>query len=380
MAIVPTIFNNVRLVGQESEFLDRKAGLRGEVYYDRDIQSLRIYPGNLQGGIKIARADQTASIDLSNVPNQTFKDKATLAGISASTTVSADPPSSPNLGELWFDTDTAILYIRYNDSDTNQWVQPANVQLGGGGGGSGNTFSTIAVSGQNSVIADTSADTLTLVAGSNIVISTDAGTDTITISATSVGGGSVSFGTVAVTGQTSVVADSSGDTLTLQAGTGISITTDATSDIVTITNTLSAASFATLTESSAASLTIDKVYLPAITRLTVNNSGTTAYTFDQYSGTNPTIYALSGTTIAFDLSGVVGHPLQIQDPAGDNYNTGLVHVASDGTVSTGTNAQAKAGGTLYWKVPQNISGNYRYQCSIHAAMVGSITVKNIQAI
>lgn len=381
MAIVPTILNNIRLVGQDSDFLDRKAGLRGEIYYDRDIRSLRIYPGDLQGGLALARADQTAKIDLTNVPNQTFKDKATAAGISASTTVSADPPSSPNAGELWFDTDTAILYLRYNDGNTTQWVQPANVQLGGGsGGGSGNSFTTIAVSGQSSVVADTSSDTLTLVAGSNIVISTDPSTDAITISATSVGGASASFGTIAVSGQSSIVAPAGGSTLTYQSGTGISITTDAVNNIVTFTNTQSAPTFATLTDATSASMTIDKIYLPAITKLAVDNSGTTAYIFDQYSGTNPTVYAISGTTIAFDLSAAGGHPFQIQDPTGTNYNTGLIHVSTSGTVSTGTNAQGKDSGTLYWKIPQGISGNYRYQCSVHAAMVGIITVKNIQAL
>ena len=379
MAIVPTILNNIRLVGQDSDFLDRKAGLRGEIYYDRDIRSLRIYPGDTPGGLALARADLTAKIDLTNVPNQTFKDKATAAGISASTTVSEDPPVSPNLGELWFDTDTAILYLRYNDGDTSQWVQPANVQLGGGGGGGGNSFSTIAVSGQTSVVADTSSDTLTLVAGSNITITTDAGTDTITIAATSAGTGA-SFGTILVTGQSNVVANSAGDTLTLQAGTGISISTDPTSDIVTITNTLSATAFSTLSDAARGSMTVDQFYLSAITTLAVDNSGTSAYTFDQYSGTNPTLYALSGTTIAFDLSAAGGHPFQIQSPTGDNYNTGLVHVDTDGTVSTGASAQAKDQGTLYWKIPQNISGNYRYQCSVHGAMVGLITVKNIQAI
>ena len=54
MAIVPTILNNIRLVGQDSDFLDRKAGLRGEIYYDRDIRSLRIYPGDTPGGLALA--------------------------------------------------------------------------------------------------------------------------------------------------------------------------------------------------------------------------------------------------------------------------------------------------------------------------------------
>jgi hypothetical protein len=49
---------------------------------------------------------------------------------------------------------------------------------------SANSFSTISVSGQSNVVADTAADTLTLVAGSNVSITTNATTDTITINAT----------------------------------------------------------------------------------------------------------------------------------------------------------------------------------------------------
>ena len=51
------------------------------------------------------------------------------------------------------------------------------------------TFANIAVSGQSTVSADGSSDTLTLVAGSGISITTNATTDTVTISATGGGGG-----------------------------------------------------------------------------------------------------------------------------------------------------------------------------------------------
>ena len=116
---------------------------------------------------------------------------------------------------------------------------------------------------------------------------------------------------------------------------------------------------------------------PAITALDVTNSGATAYLFNnQYSGNNPTIYAISGTTIAFNLS-VVGHPFLIRTSGGVNYNTGLIHVDVDGTVSTGTSAQGKTAGTLYWQIPPNTIGNYQYICSIHSGMVGVITIKSI---
>lgn len=49
--------------------------------------------------------------------------------------------------------------------------------------GDQNLFSTIAVSGQSNVVADSTSDTLTLVAGTNITITTDATSDSVTINA-----------------------------------------------------------------------------------------------------------------------------------------------------------------------------------------------------
>ena len=56
------------------------------------------------------------------------------------------------------------------------------------GAGTDPIFKTISVSGQSDVVADTTADTLTLAAGTGISITTDAGSDTITFTATGDGG------------------------------------------------------------------------------------------------------------------------------------------------------------------------------------------------
>ncbi len=53
---------------------------------------------------------------------------------------------------------------------------------GGGGGGGGNYFGKVAVSGQSDVVADADPDTLTLVNGAGITITTNATTDSVTIS------------------------------------------------------------------------------------------------------------------------------------------------------------------------------------------------------
>jgi hypothetical protein len=52
-----------------------------------------------------------------------------------------------------------------------------------------NSFNTIEVDGQTSVVADSTTDTLKLIAGTNITLTTDANADSITISAASSGGG-----------------------------------------------------------------------------------------------------------------------------------------------------------------------------------------------
>ena len=198
--------------------------------------------------------------------------------------------------------------------------------------------------------------------------------------ATVAGGGAASdsFATIAVAGQSNVVADSATDTLTLVAGSNVTITTNATTDTITISSVGAggATALIDLSDVSTAGLTVDEIYLSAITRLVVTPNGSSSYSFDQYSATNPTIYAISGTTIAFDLNALTSpsHPFLIQTSGGTNYDTGLIHVSTTGTVSIGSAAQGNTSGTLYWKIPENTTGNYRYRCSAHAGMAGVITI------
>jgi len=93
------------------------------------------------------------------------------------------------------------------------------------------SYKTIAISGQTDVVADTTTDTLTFVAGGNMTLTTSG--DTITFAAA--GGGSQNvFSTIAVSGQSNVVADATTDTLTLVAGSNVTLTTNAGADSVTI--------------------------------------------------------------------------------------------------------------------------------------------------
>ena len=75
---------------------------------------------------------------------------------------------------------------------TNGYILKANSSTatglewsaGGGGETNQNAFSNIAVSGQTTVAADSATDTLTLLEGANVTITTDASNDSITINAT----------------------------------------------------------------------------------------------------------------------------------------------------------------------------------------------------
>jgi plastocyanin len=222
-----------------------------------------------------------------------------------------------------------------------------------------------------------------VVAGSNISIATNQANDSLTINSTASGSGVTQnvFATVnADTGNTTANSDT--DTLTIAGGTNVS--TSISGDTLTINAAAAgggSSTFSGTTDASSANLTVDEFYLPAITKLVVDNVGATAYIFDQYGSTNnPDVYAISGTTIAFDLNAIAGHPFLIQDPTGSNFNEGLIHVTTAGVVTTGASAQGKTSGTLYWKIPITVNGGYRYQCSVHAGMVGLISIKNIVAI
>jgi len=240
-----------------------------------------------------------------------------------------------------------------------------------------NSYGTVNINGV-SVTANNVSDVLNILAGANISFSTDTVSKTITINADAAELEDIGIYIAADDSTQRLL--SNGETLQFLGGAGITTATDAEGN-VTITNTVAGNSFNVLSDVATASLTIDKTYEPAIAMLRVDNNGTTSYTFSShYSGNNPTIFALAGTTIAFDLDAIPGLPFEIQNSLGDPFNTGLVHVDTDGTVSTGSAAQGKSSGTLYWRIPESISGGYRYQCQISAPMVGAITVKRLSVI
>jgi hypothetical protein len=52
-------------------------------------------------------------------------------GGGASVSTGPNPPATSASGDLWFNTNTGIMYVYYLDEDSSQWV---DVRPGGGGG------------------------------------------------------------------------------------------------------------------------------------------------------------------------------------------------------------------------------------------------------
>tara|TARA_B100000287_G_scaffold327380_1_gene311813 strand:- start:1831 stop:3855 length:2025 start_codon:yes stop_codon:yes gene_type:complete len=215
---------------------------------------------------------------------------------------------------------------------------------GGGGGGSQNLFSTIAVSGQSNVVADSTSDTLSLVAGSNMQITTNASGDSITFASTGGGGGSQNvFSTIAVSGQNNVVADSTTDTLTLVAGSNMTITTNDSSDTITFAST------------GGSTLTTEEVQDIVGAMFSGNTETNITATYQDSDGTIDLIVSGGLSDVVADTSPQLGGNLDVQareiNTSTTNGNikltpngTGVVEVrgagGNDGTLQLNCSAQS----------------------------------------
>lgn len=125
---------------------------------------------------------------------QSYADGKVIDSIADSDTTHA-PSRNAVFDALALKLDTSATTANVPDSLNKRYVTDAQLTTLGNttniNSGDQNLFSTIAVAGQSNVVADNASDTLTLVEGSNITITTNAATDEITISSTGGGGGSL---------------------------------------------------------------------------------------------------------------------------------------------------------------------------------------------
>lgn len=125
-----TISRSLRLRAFRSDSLNVVQGSSGEIYYDSTKETLRVYSGSQQGGRSLMRAD----LSNAEIPVARF-----YSGNTA--------PAQANVGDIWLNSDTGRLYIRFNDGTSTQWIQPIAPTTSGGGGGGGGASSFTELTG-----------------------------------------------------------------------------------------------------------------------------------------------------------------------------------------------------------------------------------------
>ena len=233
----------------------------------------------------------------------------------------------------------------------------------------GNAFGTIAVSGQSNVAADSNSDTLTLVAGSNITITTTPGTDTVTVAA---GGGKTTEEIQDIVGAMFTSNTETRGSLTYQDGDGTIdlVVDDMTADTNTVTtinsntnnylitgtgtaNTLQGES--TLTYDGA-TLTVNGNQISTTNSnewLAYNGGGSSPYLRMKTSGTNNG-YIQFTTTASYIWNDRISGGFRLQTLAAPDYYDGayrtMWHSGNAPIAVNGANNVLKANGSGYLQI------------------------------
>ena len=259
-------------------------------------------------------------------------------------------------------TDNYIL--SYDDASGGfTWV------AAGAGEANQNAFSTVAVTGQDNVAADSATDTLNLAAGSNVTITTTAASDTVTIAATDTNTMGSGF-TVSATTDSNATTITQGDDLMFAAGTGITCETTADGTV-----TISCTVTDTNTTYTKASFDVDHLFtLVGASADTDEHLGTfTGSTISDNQTIKAAIQALetavetkgAGDITGVDLTGGTGISIDSETNTGSGAYSSTITCNLEGTelASTGETGTAKflrvdGDGTCSWQVPPDTNTSY----------------------
>lgn len=241
-------------------------------------------------------------------------------------------------------------------------------------------FKTISVSGQSDVIADTASDTLTLAAGSNITITTDATTDTITI-ASSGGGGSSAFNDLTGgTNTTAAMVVGSGATLSA-TGSGTIVATSTTGNAATATALQTARSINGTSFNGTADITVtaaagtltgttlnSSVVSSSLTSVGTITSGTWSGSFGAVSGANLTSLTaanISAGTAGIDISGNSATVTTINGRISAGTNVTITGSGTSGSPYV-INSSGGGGGTTWGSITGTLSAQTDLQTALDA--------------
>jgi len=153
------IVNRIRIIPRGSDFLENNVGSRGEIYFDSDNDTLRLYNKETKGGFLLVNEkllnDTVAGLstgssistifDITDVDSNSVTldadngqgkilswDQTANAFVptdlpqqqtaSAQAIVSDNSPSNPSQGDLWWNSADGKLKIYYDDGQSAQWV------------------------------------------------------------------------------------------------------------------------------------------------------------------------------------------------------------------------------------------------------------------
>ena len=355
-------------------------------------------------------------ITLTTDPNT---DTLTITGTPAGATQNLFETIISDLGSTTADSTTDTFNILGGtDISTSIVGDTLTIEYTGSGSQGGNAFGNIAVSGQTTVAADSTSDTLNLVAGSGVVITTDEATDEVTFSVIAGAGSGVinsgDTGALAYYAATGTTVSQTGSNLTWNSGTntlavtgaieadsiqstglgvptftsGSDIKFDAASGAgeVDITGSLTVSGTITgdgsgLTNLPAGGISnvvedttpqlggdLDTNGKTLVHNFDVVNNGASDYTFSDpgsnwfpVSENDPVLYLRRGETYIFDVN-ASGHPFEIRlSNGGAAYNTGITN-------------NAVQIGQLTFTVPMSAPSTLYYQCTIHSVMGNTINI------
>jgi len=119
MADQAPVVGRIRIIPRPSDFLDRQVGNSGEVFFDKQSKSLRVYSGDDQGGFKLLTPD--------NVKNELYQ--SGISTVTYNITVGTDPDGIESGNKYFIDNVykpelnlvVGYTYVFVQDDQTNEY-------------------------------------------------------------------------------------------------------------------------------------------------------------------------------------------------------------------------------------------------------------------